>query len=425
MTRALRAVFLSPIAPAKTGNGLAMRMGQFADALARVADLSVIVVPAAGDTGFRAQISAGAEAHTRLIEIDAPGDTHFLLLSRISDPLARLEAFRAYGKPSLARRLSAPVLADIARRIETFRPDIVHIGRSYMLPCAAVVPGDTPVTCDLDEDDWTSYVGQARIARLRGDIVRSGWLGQEGVACDRLIARWRQRLRRIFVASPAEGQGLAFRHPGLKWEVAENSVEIPRRSSKRDDGETLLFVGSLGYGPNADGLLWFHQHVLPRLRAGAARPCRLIIAGGNGGPKISALARHPRIVLLGRVADLAPLYRRATLAVAPLHSGGGTRIKLLEAAAHGTASVATELAAAGIGWPRESGGWQARSVSEFARACEEGLASKVERDRRAARGLDWVTRHHSRPRVVSRLARSFIAALDQRPSIQKIEETLE
>ena len=421
MRQALRAVLISPIAPAKTGNGLAMRMGQFAEALASVASLTVIVVPAAGDPGFRAPLLANSETH--YVELDAPGDTHFSLLSRIADPLAQLDAFRAYGRPSLARRLSVPILAEIARTIELFRPDVVHIGRSYMLPCAEAVPRDVALTCDLDEDDWTSYAGQARIARLRGDLVRSGWLEQEGVACDLLIARWGQRLRKIFVASPVERRRLALRHPGLRWEIVENSVELPRQSVKRDDGETLVFIGALGYRPNVDGVLWFCRSILPRLRARTGGDCRLIIAGANGGAPISALARHPRIWVVGHVRDVAPLYRRATLALAPLHSGGGTRIKLLEAAAHGTASVATEHAVDGIGWPQGAGGWLGRGASEFARACEAALASAAERDRRAQRGLEWVTRYHSRPLVVSRLARSFIAAMDRLPLIGKSEET--
>ena len=394
-----------------------MRMGQFAEALAKIADLTNIVAPVAGETEFRRRFPENAK---NLHEIRAPVDTHFSLLSRIADPSARLEAFRAYGKPSLAARLSAPVLADIARRIETLRPDIVHIGRSYMLPCAKSLPQDVTLTVDLDEDDLFSYASQARLARRRGDFNASLWLEQEGLACDQLIARWASRCQEVFVASLAEGRRLRLRHPGLKYEVVKNSVEIPRRLSKRDDGATLLFVGALGYRPNAEGVVWFCQSVLPRLRA--RRACRLLIAGAGGGPAIAGLAKSPRIRILGRVPDLAPLYRQATIALAPLHSGGGVRIKLLEAAAHGTASIATDHAAAGIGWPQDFAGWRARSAGEFAAACEQALANRAERDARAVRGRDWVIRHHARGRVVSGLARSFISAMGQKPAIQKIEE---
>ena len=119
--------------------------------------------------------------------------------------------------------------------------------------------------------------------------------------------------------------------------------------------------------------------------------------------------------MLGRVPDVAPLYRRATLALAPLLSGGGTRIKMLEAAAHRTASVATERAAAGIGWPEDAGGWRVTNASEFAGACHAALASAAERDRRATRGLDWVTRHHSRPHVVSRLCAGLYDGIGSGP----------
>ena len=46
----LRAVFISPIVPASTGNGLAMRMGLFVEALSRIARVDVIVVPVAGES---------------------------------------------------------------------------------------------------------------------------------------------------------------------------------------------------------------------------------------------------------------------------------------------------------------------------------------------------------------------------------------
>jgi glycosyltransferase involved in cell wall biosynthesis len=52
--------------------------------------------------------------------------------------------------------------------------------------------------------------------------------------------------------------------------------------------------------------------------------------------------------LRGFVEDLAPLYAAADVAVVPVRVGGGTRIKILEAFAHGVPVVTTSLGAEGI-----------------------------------------------------------------------------
>jgi glycosyltransferase involved in cell wall biosynthesis len=411
--RPLRAVFISPIVPARSGNGLAMRMGMFAEALSRIARLDVIVVPVAG--GFGEEAPLPSTYQTQRIHVEGRPDTHFSLLSRISDERTRLDAFRAYGKPSIARGLSAPVITEIARVAEARQPDIIHIGRSYLLPCVELLPQRVAMTLDLDEDDRASFASQARLARARGHMARAGWLEQEGLACDALIASMIERFRRAFIASPADGSRLAQRHAGLVCETFENPVEIPRRLAKRDDGRTLLFVGTLGYSPNSEGIVWFFREVMPQLRGRSGGDCRLLIVGARPPPTVAALARHPRVTVLGRVTDLAPLYQRATLALAPMRAGGGTRIKLLEAAAHRTASVSTPVAAAGISWPRDAGGWRAETRCAFAQACRFGLADAAERDRRAGDGLKWVLQHHAREQLVGRLARSFAAVLDQAP----------
>lgn len=417
--RPLRAVFISPITPARTGNGLAMRMGMFAEALSRIAQVDVIVVPVAGHAGQPTSFLEGLGIRLHHIDVEGRSDTHFALLSRLPDEQARLEAFQAYGKPSLARALSAPVLADIGRIVEQCRPDLIHIGRSYLSPCIESCRPHIPATLDLDEDDLDSFASQARQARRSGHVSRAAWLEQEGLACDALIGRYGPHFRRIFVANQQDRVRLKSRHAGLASETMPNAVDIPQRALRQDDGQTVLFVGSLQYAPNVDGIIWFARSVLPLLRSRWGDTCRLLIAGARPPSAVASLARHPLIAVTGWVDGVARLYRRSTLAIAPLHAGGGTRIKLLEAAAHRVASVATPAAACGIEWPSTAGGWRAETAHEFAEACRTALLDAPERQRRAGEALQWVKQHHARNRIIMQLAQSLAAApIGLRPSPQ-------
>jgi glycosyltransferase involved in cell wall biosynthesis len=409
MTQRLRAVFISPIAPARSGNGLAMRMGLFAEALSRIAELDIIVVPIAGQPPNGGAFLRDAGVGHHCVNIEGRSDTHFSLLSRISDERQRLEAFCHYGRPSLCRALSAPVLDDIARIVQARKPNLVHIGRSYLMPCANSLPANAVATVDLDEDDQSNFISQARVARNDRRPIYADWLRQEGLACDALVAQFSARFQRLYVASRKDGAQISRRHPGLVCETAENAIHLPRRAEQRDDGETLTFVGSLGYAPNSEGVVWFVREMLPRIRTANGASCRLLIAGSHPPAAVRGLARHPRVTVLDWVPDLTELYRRTTLALAPLRAGGGTRIKLLEAAAHRVASVSTEVANEGLDWPDELGGWRADSPAAFARCCRIGLSSPIERRRRADDALRWVGRHHAKEVLVARLSRSFSA----------------
>jgi glycosyltransferase involved in cell wall biosynthesis len=116
------------------------------------------------------------------------------------------------------------------------------------------------------------------------------------------------------------------------------------------------------------------------------------------------LGRHPDIRVLGFVDDLAEVYRRASLLIAPMQAGGGTRIKVLEAAAFGLATVASAQAADGLFTSRQPWGWICQRPSDFVAACADALSDPRERDRRGKLGYRSVIRQYSREAVVPRLA---------------------
>ncbi len=109
----MRVAMIAPILPDRTGDGLAMRMGSFAEGLARLGSLDVILVPAAGPAlsinAFMREL--GARVH--LLEAARRPGTHFALLSRLRDPQERLAAFKAYGSPSLSSCLPAATIAKL------------------------------------------------------------------------------------------------------------------------------------------------------------------------------------------------------------------------------------------------------------------------------------------------------------------------
>lgn len=112
-------------------------------------------------------------------------------------------------------------------------------------------------------------------------------------------------------------------------------------------GLTVLLIGHLNYAPNIEAARRLATRILPKLRAklGAAR---LIIAGRTPHASVTALDTLADVELVFNPGDLSEFYRRAHLTIVPLTTGGGTRLKILEAMAWGLPVVATRLAAEGL-----------------------------------------------------------------------------
>jgi glycosyltransferase involved in cell wall biosynthesis len=122
------------------------------------------------------------------------------------------------------------------------------------------------------------------------------------------------------------------------------------------------------------------------------------------------LAHRPEIEIRGRVAALDAVYAEATIALGPLLSGGGTRTKLIEAAAHAVPIVATSRAAAGLDY-LENSAWLAEGAEPFANALRSALAAPEERRRRAETARAAAKLRHDRNGIISALAERFAQML--------------
>ncbi|WP_445193249.1 glycosyltransferase [Sphingomonas sp. Tas61C01] len=106
----------------------------------------------------------------------------------------------------------------------------------------------------------------------------------------------------------------------------------------------LLMVGFFSHQPNIDGLAWFCANVWPAVRARV--PHAELHAVGRHEPEHVALL--PEVNFRGYVDDLPTTYDEAALVIAPVISGGGTQIKVIDALAHGRPTLVSAFAHAGF-----------------------------------------------------------------------------
>ena len=116
------------------------------------------------------------------------------------------------------------------------------------------------------------------------------------------------------------------------------------------------------------------------------------------------------IEVTGSVADVSRYYREADLVVAPLRAGGGTRIKIIEAAAHGVPIVATAMAAEGTSFRHGVDILIADEETSFLRACillarNRTLSTRLARSARTKVNRDYSPAYW-RARVTDFIAQS-------------------
>jgi len=162
-----------------------------------------------------------------------------------------------------------------------------------------------------------------------------------------------------------------------------NTYGRPERSLGRQGTSTpptILFQGSLHYGPNIDAVDWLIDDVAPHLWE--QLPGAQIRLVGTTSPGVEKRHRPPAVFVAGRVPDIEPELARADIAVVPLRIGSGTRLKILESFAHRIPVVSTTVGADGLDVEDGVHLLLADRPEEFARACR-----RLTEDRALARRL--------------------------------------
>ncbi len=154
----------------------------------------------------------------------------------------------------------------------------------------------------------------------------------------------------IVTTSDADATRMLRQVPRAPVQVIPNSIDFKAYESARSgQGKTLFFSGSLSLPANVEGLAWFIEEVLPRLRAarGPSLP-RIVAAGSEPTQDLRKNLEKVGVEVLSNPPSILPALSEAAIAFVPMRSGEGTRLKILEAMAAGRAVVTTSKGAEGL-----------------------------------------------------------------------------
>jgi len=389
-----RLLFFTPVSPAPTGQGTAIRAGIALEVLSEEFEVTVVL---AGHWSGKPSLQESAWIRTHA---DA---CHFV---PVPPPMGAAQQL-------------------VSQHLSQSRIDGAYVFRLAAAPLALQVvsllqtPGMFSIL-DLDDDECTRTEKFIQLREKIGDLATAS---RERADLERQRKVQRMLLSRFdlcFLAAPEDRDSLAARYPDRRFACLPNVVRIPGNvvripgaapsfsSGGEPDGQSpfaltarrqsrpasLLFLGKLDYLPNEDAVLFFCRSILPLLRT-ALPDVTIRVAGIDPTQSIRQLSLLPGVTIVGAVADVAPEYERARIMVAPLRAGSGTRIKILEAFSFGLPVVSTTVGAAGLGVVHGVHLLIADTPDEFAAAClrlleDESLAATLARN-----AYRWLRETHS------------------------------
>lgn len=148
------------------------------------------------------------------------------------------------------------------------------------------------------------------------------------------------------VVSPLEKVMLAEAQPQLPVAVISNIHDLSVTDNPFNARQGLVFISNFGHPPNTDALEFFLIDIVPLLRQ-SLPDIPILIVGANPPARLTAQT-GPGIEFTGLVKELAPLFNKVRLSVAPLRFGAGVKGKINTSMAHGVPVVATSIAAEGM-----------------------------------------------------------------------------
>jgi glycosyltransferase involved in cell wall biosynthesis len=184
----------------------------------------------------------------------------------------------------------------------------------------------------------------------------------------------------------------------VRWSVASRPTTVP---FKQRHG--IAFIGGYSHPPNLDAARWLIAEIMPLVRKyDPTIECLLV---GDGLPDVLLQRCGDGVVAVGRVEDLAAIFDRVRLTVAPLGYGAGIKGKVIESLAAGLPCVCTAIAAEGLDLPEALQGCVAATAEEIAAAvCRLHSDEKANQASRTA-GLRYIAAAFSQQQLDTQMRR--------------------
>jgi glycosyltransferase involved in cell wall biosynthesis len=231
---------------------------------------------------------------------------------------------------------------------------------------------------------------------------------------------WR-RFDRVQVFSAADAATVAQMAPDVAPRVRVNPFGIhlpPPADPARQVPGTLLFVGNFAHPPNRDAARWLAREILPAIAA--RRPdARLRIVGAAPPPEVRALA-GPQVEVVADAPTVLPHLEQAAVVLAPVRTGAGMRMKVLQAMAAGTAVVTTSRGTEGFtGFGELPPLEVADDAAGIAAAAAVLLGDERRRHDLGRRAREFAARHHTPDAWAGRLTAIYEEAHREREAARR------
>ena len=295
------------------------------------------------------------------------------------------------GEPWCVNWADSNAMAATVQRIGREHFDLVFLAGSPMARFLPLLPSDAPKVLDFMDVYTRMALRQAA--------------GKEGNEAE-IAAREAERTRRFERAAAvrcdvclavSEDEAAAVRQLlGVAHvDVVSNGVDTSFFTPANGEPEmaSLLFTGTMSYRPNAEAVQEFVGRILPLILKEVG-DAKLHVVGDAPPESVTALAGR-NVIVHGFVPDMRVYHERAAVVVVPLLRGGGTKLKVLEAAAMGKAIVTTSVGVDGLPFRDGEDVIVTDAPADFARAVvlaagDSGLRRKLgESARRLSLQFDW------------------------------------
>jgi polysaccharide biosynthesis protein PslH len=240
----------------------------------------------------------------------------------------------------------AAVRSELERQLAIEPADILYLDHLDSLVYGGLRRG-TPTLIDLHN----VYSTLARRVATEQDASWKRWyLRREAKLLLRMERRAAQISDQLFTVSKDER--VYFEKLGARnVKVVPNGVDCAALQSlpvgRIGQPPLVLYLGNMSWGPNISAANFVAREMLPRLLE-RYPGARLRIVGRSPNAETKALANIAGVEVIGDVPDIKPHLAQAKVLAVPLDSGGGTRLKILEAFAAGLPVVSTPIGCEGL-----------------------------------------------------------------------------